>query len=156
MTDNVRGNPSASATASEIRARILKKTGLTASAGVPYNKFTHRTSALQMRPDEGEISWTEAVLGGPSLVPIGIEQRRLADLVEPGALLGGELHVDGGEIVLELLLGASADDQRSDGGPPQQPGERNARSRNAMRLASKTALRCSRFWRRPSGFSGLT
>src|SRR5208337_4875605 len=39
VTENQRGLPTASATAKEIRARILQETGLTASAGVSYNKF---------------------------------------------------------------------------------------------------------------------
>jgi DNA polymerase IV len=39
VTENRRGLPTASATAKEIRARILQDTGLTASAGVSYNKF---------------------------------------------------------------------------------------------------------------------
>ena len=68
-------------------------------------------------------------------MPIGIEQRRLADLVEPAALLGRELDLGGGEIVLELRLGASADDQRSDARSAEQPGERDARRRNALPLA---------------------
>src|SRR5437868_13419204 len=39
VTANLRGLPTASATAKEIRARILAETGLTASAGISYNKF---------------------------------------------------------------------------------------------------------------------
>src|SRR6202043_1386659 len=39
VTENRRGLPTASVTAKEIRARILQDTGLTASAGVSYNKF---------------------------------------------------------------------------------------------------------------------
>jgi DNA polymerase IV len=39
VTENRRGLPTASATAKEIRARILKYIGLTASAGISYNKF---------------------------------------------------------------------------------------------------------------------
>ncbi len=39
VTQNLRGIPTASATAKEIRARILAETGLTASAGISYNKF---------------------------------------------------------------------------------------------------------------------
>ncbi|MBN9281577.1 MAG: DNA polymerase IV, partial [Hyphomicrobium denitrificans] len=39
VTANPRGLPTASDTATEIRACILAETGLTASAGVSYNKF---------------------------------------------------------------------------------------------------------------------
>jgi hypothetical protein len=37
VTENLRGIPTASATAKDIRARILTETGLTASAGISYN-----------------------------------------------------------------------------------------------------------------------
>src|SRR6266481_6010703 len=39
VTENLRGLPTASATAPEIRARIFDETGLAASAGVSDNKF---------------------------------------------------------------------------------------------------------------------
>src|SRR5262249_27871397 len=39
VSENLRGIPTASATAAEIRARIFDETGLTASAGISYNKF---------------------------------------------------------------------------------------------------------------------
>src|SRR5437764_5888648 len=39
LTENLRGLPTASATAREIRARILHETGLTASGGVSYDKL---------------------------------------------------------------------------------------------------------------------
>jgi DNA polymerase-4 len=39
VTENLRHIPTASATAAEIRARILEETGLTASAGISYNKL---------------------------------------------------------------------------------------------------------------------
>ena len=39
VSENLRGLPTASATAREIRARILEATGLTASAGVSYNNL---------------------------------------------------------------------------------------------------------------------
>src|SRR5271169_682510 len=39
VTENRRGLPTAAATAKDIRARILEQVGLTASAGISYNKF---------------------------------------------------------------------------------------------------------------------
>jgi DNA polymerase-4 len=39
VTENLRGISKASGTAAEIRARIFDETGLTASAGISYNKF---------------------------------------------------------------------------------------------------------------------
>lgn len=51
VTANLRGLPSASATAEEIRARILAETGLTASAGVSYNKFLAKLASDQRKPN---------------------------------------------------------------------------------------------------------
>jgi DNA polymerase IV len=51
VTENRRGLPTASATAKEIRARILKDTGLTASAGVSYNKFLAKLASGQRKPN---------------------------------------------------------------------------------------------------------
>jgi DNA polymerase-4 len=51
VTDNQRGLPTASATAKEIRARILQETGLTASAGISYNKFLAKLASGQRKPN---------------------------------------------------------------------------------------------------------
>jgi DNA polymerase IV len=51
VTENRRGLPSASATAEEIRARILQETGLTASAGISYNKFLAKLASGQRKPN---------------------------------------------------------------------------------------------------------
>ncbi len=51
VTENQRGLPTASATAKEIRARILQETGLTASAGVSYNKFLAKLASGQRKPN---------------------------------------------------------------------------------------------------------
>jgi DNA polymerase-4 len=51
VTDNRRGLPTASDTAREIRARILEETGLTASAGVSYNKFIAKLASDQRKPN---------------------------------------------------------------------------------------------------------
>lgn len=51
VTDNLRGLPTASATAREIRARILEETGLTASAGVSYNKFIAKLASDVRKPN---------------------------------------------------------------------------------------------------------
>ena len=62
ITDNLRGIPTAWTTAKEIRARIREETGLTASAGVSYNKFLAKLASdhrkpngqFAITPDEGE------------------------------------------------------------------------------------------------------
>ncbi len=51
VTENRRGLDSATATAAEIRARILAETGLTASAGISYNKFLAKLASDQNKPD---------------------------------------------------------------------------------------------------------
>src|SRR5271157_545993 len=51
VTENRRRLPTASATAKEIRARILQDTGLTASAGVSYNKFLAKLASGQRKPN---------------------------------------------------------------------------------------------------------
>jgi DNA polymerase-4 len=51
VTENQRGLPTASATAREIRARILNDIGLTASAGVSYNKFLAKLASGERKPN---------------------------------------------------------------------------------------------------------
>jgi DNA polymerase-4 len=51
VSANLRGIPTAWATAKEIRARILEETGLTASAGISYNKFLAKLASDQRKPN---------------------------------------------------------------------------------------------------------
>jgi DNA polymerase IV len=51
VTDNLKELPTATAVAEEIRARIKAETGLTASAGVSYNKFLAKMASDQRKPD---------------------------------------------------------------------------------------------------------
>src|SRR5437868_6062967 len=51
VSDNRRGLPTASATAKEIRVRILEETRLTASAGISYNKFLAKLASDQRKPN---------------------------------------------------------------------------------------------------------
>ncbi|WP_449252668.1 DNA polymerase IV [Brevundimonas naejangsanensis] len=51
VTANRRGLATAGDTAREIRARILESTGLTASAGISYNKFLAKLASDQNKPN---------------------------------------------------------------------------------------------------------
>src|SRR5271168_2189482 len=51
VSENRRSLPTASATAKEIRARILEETRLTASAGISYNKFLAKLASGYRKPN---------------------------------------------------------------------------------------------------------
>ena len=51
VTENKKGNPSATLIAKEIRQKILDKTGLTASAGISINKFIAKVASDYNKPN---------------------------------------------------------------------------------------------------------
>jgi DNA polymerase IV len=51
VTENIQGIPIATEIASLIRAKILSETGLTASAGISYNKFLAKLASDQNKPN---------------------------------------------------------------------------------------------------------
>lgn len=65
VTRNLRGLPTAWQTAKEIRARILNEVGLTASAGISYNKFLAKLASDHRKPN-GQFAVTPEM--GPSWV----------------------------------------------------------------------------------------
>ncbi|MDR3527087.1 MAG: DNA polymerase IV [Rhizomicrobium sp.] len=65
VTENLRRVASASETAQEIRARIFEWTGLTASAGISYNKFLAKLASDYKKPN-GQYVVTPAM--GPAFV----------------------------------------------------------------------------------------
>ncbi len=72
VTENQKGIPTAVRVASEIRAEILGRTGLTASAGVSYNKFLAKLASGQRKPN-GQFLITPEM--GPAFVE-GLEVSR--------------------------------------------------------------------------------
>ena len=60
VTENLRGISTAAATAAEIRARIFDETGLTASAGISYNKFLAKLASDRRKPN-GQFVVTPAM-----------------------------------------------------------------------------------------------
>ncbi len=65
VTENLKGIPTAVKVATEIRARILAETGLTASAGISYNKFLAKLASDQRKPN-GQFVITPEM--GPAFV----------------------------------------------------------------------------------------
>ena len=63
VTENKKGNPSASLIAEEIRARIFKEVGLTASVGISINKFIAKVASDYNKPNGQKTVNPEEVLG---------------------------------------------------------------------------------------------
>jgi DNA polymerase-4 len=80
VTENRKGVPTAVRVASEIRAEILGRTGLTASAGVSYNKFLAKLASGERKPN-GQFVITPEM--GPAFVE-GLEVSRWHRQVERG------------------------------------------------------------------------
>ncbi|MEM9680164.1 MAG: DNA polymerase IV, partial [Bacteroidota bacterium] len=62
VTQNKKGNPSATLIAEEIRERILKEVGLTASAGISINKFVAKVASDYNKPNGQKTVNPEDVL----------------------------------------------------------------------------------------------
>lgn len=62
VTENKKGNPSASLIAKEIRAKIKEKTGLNASAGISVNKFIAKVASDINKPNGQKTIGPEEVI----------------------------------------------------------------------------------------------
>jgi DNA polymerase IV len=71
VTQDLRGLQTASATAKEIRARIFEETGLTASAGVSYNKFLAKLASSQRKPNGQFVITPDTARDFIASLPVG-------------------------------------------------------------------------------------
>ena len=71
VTENLKGIPLARTVAEEIRARIRTATGLTASAGVSYNKFLAKMASDERKPDGLFVIPPERGAAYVAALPIG-------------------------------------------------------------------------------------
>jgi DNA polymerase-4 len=71
VTANLRNLPTATDTAAEIRARIAEATGLTASAGISYNKFLAKLASDQRKPNGQFVIRPGAGAAFVAALPVG-------------------------------------------------------------------------------------
>lgn len=95
VTENLRGLPSAWLTAKEIRQRIFQATGLTASAGVSYNKFLAKLASDHKKPNgqfgimpQTGAAWVESL---PVKAFHGIGPVTARKMEQLGIVTGGDL-----------------------------------------------------------------
>lgn len=70
VTENKKGNPSATLIATEIRKRIFEETGLTASAGISINKFLAKVASDYNKPNGQKTVGPEEVIEFLEQLPI--------------------------------------------------------------------------------------
>jgi DNA polymerase-4 len=95
VTENRKQIASATAIAEDIRARIRAETGLTASAGVSYNKFLAKIASDQRKPDGLFVITPKMGAAFVELLPVGkihgIGPATTAKMERLGIRIGGDL-----------------------------------------------------------------
>jgi DNA polymerase-4 len=71
VTEDLRGLQTASATAKTIRTRIFEETGLTASAGISYNKFLAKLASSQRKPNGQFVITPDMARDFIAALPVG-------------------------------------------------------------------------------------
>ncbi|WP_206239988.1 DNA polymerase IV [Novosphingobium terrae] len=112
VTDNRAGLPTAWLTAKAIRARILEETGLTASAGISYNKFLAKLASDHRKPNgqfavtpEMGQTWVETL---PVSRFHGVGPKTAAKMQRLGIETGADLRAKS-LMFLEQHFGSTAD-----------------------------------------------
>jgi DNA polymerase-4 len=95
VTQNKKGNPSASILAEEIRLRILNEVGLTASAGISVNKFVAKIASDYNKPNGQKTVNPEDVIPFLEALPIrkfyGVGKVTTEKMYQLGIFSGVEL-----------------------------------------------------------------
>ncbi len=112
VTKNRRGITTAWETAKQIRSRILTETGLTASAGISYNKFLAKLASDQRKPN-GQFAVTpDMALGWIEMLPVarfhGVGPVTAAKMKRLGIETGADLRAQPLD-ALRAHFGSSAD-----------------------------------------------
>ncbi|MEY4962982.1 MAG: hypothetical protein RLZZ323_301 [Bacteroidota bacterium] len=95
VTNNKKGNPSATLLAQEIRLRILNEVGLTASAGISINKFVAKIASDYNKPNGQKTVNPDEVLSFLEVLPIrkfyGVGKVTTEKMYQLGIFTGLEL-----------------------------------------------------------------
>ncbi len=95
VTENKKGNPSASLIAQEIRQRIFNEVGLTASAGISINKFVAKIASDYNKPNGQKTVNPEEVLEFLELLDIrkfhGVGKVTAEKMYQLGIFIGKDL-----------------------------------------------------------------
>lgn len=95
VTQNKKGNPSASLIAQEIRKRIFEEVGLTASAGISVNKFVAKIASDYNKPNGQKTVNPDEVLGFLEQLDIkkfyGIGKVTAEKMYQQGIFTGADL-----------------------------------------------------------------